>query len=239
MRYFANPCANAEVVAAMTSGELGFIATPAQGNRRPEGAVWCADNGCFGKGYPGDAGWLAWLERKSSAQDLCVFATAPDVVGDSSLSLPRSLPWLPEIRRRGYLAALVAQNGLVPADVPWPEFDVLFLGGSPECIPCGYIRPMTAPRLPRGHRPRCPFCAAMLSEWKLSAAARVLVTSALEHDKRVHMGRVNSGKRIREAVAMGCHTADGTFLTFSPTRNLARMRRWLSPSTETSSHDPV
>ena len=53
MLYFANPCGPA-VIEHMKAHQLGFIDTPAQQNRRPAGVIWCADNGCFGKGYPAD-----------------------------------------------------------------------------------------------------------------------------------------------------------------------------------------
>ncbi len=40
MLYFANPCTPG-VVAAMLDGKIGYIDTPAQGNRRPAGVTWC------------------------------------------------------------------------------------------------------------------------------------------------------------------------------------------------------
>lgn len=129
MLYLANP-STPRVREAMTAGLIGAILTPAQGNRLPDGAVWCADNGCFGKGYPGDEAWSAWLERLSLHADRCLFATAPDVVGDAAATLARSLPHLPAIRALGYRAALVAQDGLETLDVPWDDFDVLFIGGT-------------------------------------------------------------------------------------------------------------
>jgi len=129
--YFANPC-SPRVVAAMRDGRLGFIATPAQGNTRPDGATWCADNGCFSKGYPGDAEWLAWLQKHAADAPTCAFAVAPDVVGNAAETLSRSLPWLPQIRSLGYPAALVAQDGLEVLPVPWDAFDVLFIGGTTE-----------------------------------------------------------------------------------------------------------
>ena len=131
MLYLANPCGPA-VRTAMKDGRLGYIDTPAQGNRRPAGVTWCADNGCFGKGYPGDEKWLAWLEKNKHAAADCLFATAPDVVGDAAATLERSAPFLPLIRALGYPAALVAQDGLEDLEVPWDEFDVLFIGGSTE-----------------------------------------------------------------------------------------------------------
>jgi hypothetical protein len=91
---------------------------------------WAADNGCFGSGYPGDAGWLRWLERLAEHAGRCLFATAPDVVGHAAATLARSAPHLPTIRGLGYPAALVAQDGLEELGVPWATFDVLFIGGS-------------------------------------------------------------------------------------------------------------
>lgn len=111
---------------------LGFIDTPAQRRIRPEGVIWCADNGCFGKGYPGDEKWLAWLKKHSKDASRCLFATAPDVVGDAVATLARSRPFLPLIREMGYPAALVAQDGLEDLEVPWDEFDALFIGGSTD-----------------------------------------------------------------------------------------------------------
>lgn len=116
----------------MTAGRLGCIDTPAQGNRPVPGAWWAADNGCFGKGYPGDEAWLAWLRDHPGDRAHCLFATAPDVVADAAATLARSAPWLPVIRSLGYPAALVAQDGLEALPVPWDDFDVLFIGGSTE-----------------------------------------------------------------------------------------------------------
>jgi len=190
MRYFANP-STPKVRDVMTAGLIDCIATPKSGkNRVPQGAAWCADNGCFGKGYPGDAEWFAWLEQHTQ-RDLCVFAVAPDVVGDAVATMARSLPWLPKIRALGYPAAFVAQDGLEDMEVPWDEFDVLFIGGT--------------------------------TEWKMGTAARGLVDQAKARGKWVHMGRVNSEKRMRYADAIGCDSSDGTFIAFGPDVNLPRM----------------
>jgi hypothetical protein len=107
--------------------DLACITTPSQGNRLPAGVPFVADNGCFGKGYPGDDEWIAWLG--SLDRNACSFAVAPDVVGDARATLERSAPFLPRIREFGFRAALVAQNGLEDLDVPWDTFDVLFVGG--------------------------------------------------------------------------------------------------------------
>ena len=112
--------------------DLGAILTPKQGNRIPDGVRWCADNGVFGKGFPGEPAWFGWLANLRYDPYLCDFAVAPDVVGDAAATLERSAWWLRRIREIGYPAALAAQDGLEALDVPWDEFDVLFIGGSTE-----------------------------------------------------------------------------------------------------------
>ena len=194
MLYFANPVRGG-AQQAMRDGTLGYIDTPAQGNRRPAGVTWCADNGCFGKGYPGAAGWLAWLERNAADAPQCRFATAPDVVGDAAATLQLSRPYLAQIRQFGYPAALVAQDGLENEVIPWSEFDVLFIGGT--------------------------------TEWKLGPAAAEIVREAKARGKWVHMGRVNSRKRMRYADSIGCDSTDGTYLVFGPTVNFDRLMGWL------------
>jgi hypothetical protein len=128
MWYFANPSTGA-VTSAMLAGRLGAIDTPAQGNLIPDGVFLCKDNGCFGKGYPGDEAFLDWLARSAAEAERCAFAVAPDVVGDAVATLERSRPFLNKIRGIGFRVAFVAQNGLEDLTVPWDDFDALFVGG--------------------------------------------------------------------------------------------------------------
>lgn len=173
-----------------------MIATPKQGNRLPAGVTWSADNGRYGKGWPGVDRWLAWLDTYTPEERArCLFAVAPDVVGDAAATLAESLPWLPEIRALGYPSAFVAQDGLEALPIPWDSFDVLFIGGT--------------------------------TEWKLGPHARHLAYVAKRRGKWVHMGRVNSERRFKYAAAIGCDSADGTFLAFGPDVNLPRLMAWL------------
>jgi hypothetical protein len=102
--------------------------TPAQGNKRPDGVVWCADNGAYSDKWE-ETKWWAWLVKNAPYAESCLFATAPDVVGDAEATIERSRPWLPKIRALGYKVAFAAQDGQENLPVPWDEFDVLFLGG--------------------------------------------------------------------------------------------------------------
>lgn len=203
MFYFANPTGEPAVHQAMREGKLGFIKTPVQGNALIPGVTWCANNGCFGRGYPGDAQWLAWLANLAVSADLCSFATAPDVVGKAKESLARSIPHLPAIRARGFKAALVGQDGMEDLELPWDDFDAFFVGGS--------------------------------TEWKLSDAATGLALEAKARGKYIHLGRVNSRKRLRFAKAIGnggYDSVDGTYLTFGPRVNLPKLLRWLDEVNE-------
>ena len=111
---------------------LGYMNTPANRHRMNKW-IWAADNGCYGKNYVGDDRWFTWLDSfTDDDRTRCLFATAPDVVGDAAATLERSTPWLPRIRAIGYKAALVAQDELTVETTPWDEFDVLFIGGSTE-----------------------------------------------------------------------------------------------------------
>src|SRR6516225_10366818 len=53
-------------------------------------------------------------------------------------------------------------------------------------------------------------------EWKLGEPERDLAAEARLRGKRIHMGRVNSLKRMRYARAIGCDSADGTFIRYGP-----------------------
>jgi hypothetical protein len=191
VRYFANP-SNQEVLSEMRNGSsgLGAIVTPVQGNRIDGVPAWCADNGCFGKGYPGDVEYLAWLARKNYMAESCAFAAAPDVLGNAGATLKRSAPFLPVIRALGYPAAFVGQDGLENLVVPWDSFDAFFIGGT--------------------------------TEWKLGEAAKALALEAGARGKWVHMGRVNSRKRLRYAESIGCDSVDGTYLIFRAPDQLAQ-----------------
>lgn len=221
IKWFGNPTRSARQ--AMRDGEFGAVITPAQGMYAGlEGVELIVDNGKFGQGYPGDVQFLAFVARMP-ADARILFVVAPDVVGDAAATLKLSAPFLPVIRAMGHRVALAAQNGLTPGMTPWDEFDVLFLGGVTECLPCAWTRPAAE----RGWR-FCPLCCRPLAEWKTSEAAVTLARAAQDRGKDVHMGRVNGTDRLAIAEAMGCATADGTLLTFGPEKNLPRVRNMLA-----------
>jgi hypothetical protein len=54
--------------------------------------------------------------------------------------------------------------------------------------------------------------------WRHSDGLRDLVADAKRRGKWVHMGRVNSLRRMRYAESIGCDSADGTVLKHDPSR---------------------
>lgn len=206
MLYFANPTTVAEP--AMRRGLVAYIDTPRQGNVRPDGLTWCADNGCFSEAFD-KAEWWGWLVANADSASSCVFATAPDVVGDAAATLQRSRPWLARIRALGYRVAFVAQDGIEATEVPWDEFDVLFIGGS-DNFKIGGKGNIRLDGTSRGPVP--------------SAA---IIAEARARGKWVHVGRVNSRCRFRYFSELGVDSADGTCLTKAPRQNIHRLLSWV------------
>lgn len=187
---------------------LGLITQPGTYglDKIREYKVWAADNGCFtqtGKPFDESAWWRwIWQVRRAAhtSSSFCLFATAPDVVGDAQATFKRGWTKLHHLRNHGMPAAFVAQDGLETMSMVrratfWDEFDSLFIGGS--------------------------------TEWKLGPGAAWLAGEARARRKWVHMGRVNSEKRLLHADRIGCQSVDGTFLAFGPDQNLKRLKGWL------------
>lgn len=118
----------------VVSAGVGVMMTPKSGMRLERALkipYWAADNGCYAQGERFVlASYLDWLRAMTPAQSNCLFATAPDVVGDAGATWERSRDVLPILRELGYKAALVAQDGMGRMTVEWDSFDVLFVGGT-------------------------------------------------------------------------------------------------------------
>jgi hypothetical protein len=71
------------------------------------------------------------------------------------------------------------------------------------------------------------------TDWKLGEGARIVTAEAQRRGLYVHMGRVNSSKRLSYASSLGIDSADGTFLGKGPAKNLPRLMAW-----EDVSHTP-
>ena len=94
--------------------------------------VWAADNSCYAQGNRFKLDDYLEFLAELPARERCLFATAPDVVGDAEATWVRAAPVLPKIRDLGYPAAYVAQDGINPETLDWDAFDCLFVGGTTE-----------------------------------------------------------------------------------------------------------
>lgn len=115
--------------------DLGIMLQPGMGNNPAplEFWPWAADNGCFSQGAKFDAGaWLEWLASLRRYRHTCLFAVAPDVLGDWEATWARSRPYLQTIEQLGFKPALVAQNGVPRRILDLGGFDCLFIGATDE-----------------------------------------------------------------------------------------------------------
>ncbi len=177
--------------------DVGDLIVPGAGNAPDTLALapgrWAMDNGAFA-GFEADA-FIAMLKRFHGRKG-CRFVAAPDVVGDAHQTLLQWPFWSRLIRGVGFVPALVGQDGLTVADVPWTELGALFIGGT--------------------------------TEWKLGAQAMTLLAYAKTRGLWVHMGRVNTRRRIYQAAALGCDSIDGSGFSQWPAIRIPKGVRWIN-----------
>lgn len=185
-----------------------------------------ADNGFYGLGARRDPTpeveaaatetWLRWLVGTvAPLASSCFFATVPDVlrwievdgkripVGDAEATLARYGRLAAVVRKLGLPAALVAQDGL--------ELDGDFLVAGSERVAWDDVDVI--------------FVGGSDS-FKLGPDARRICEEARLRGKWIHVGRVNSWKRIAH-VRDYADSVDGTFLGFGPRANWPRLEGWL------------
>lgn len=191
MLYLGTSPNQPEIAAMLDRHEIGLMCQPASNPPRA-GWIWAADNGCFASTFK-ESKWQAWLE-KPHPRSGCLLATVPDVVGDHEGTMARFRRWHQYVRDLRYPVAFVAQDGAHEKNVPWSDFDVLFIGGT--------------------------------DSFKQGFGSGLLAREARERGKWVHVGRVNSFKRLRywDGIA---DSADGTFLAYAPQKNAVRVKDWV------------
>lgn len=200
---------------------FGKLLTPANRNSVNWAceSPWAVDNGAYSNF---DAKRFTWLIDRCVGLPNLLWVACPDVVANAKGTLLRFDEWEPVIRARSLPVAFVVQNRQEFLPVPWDRLDCLFVGGAKECQKCGWI-------LPKGDDAEvCPDCWRVLVEWKESEAATALVREAKQRGKLVHMGRVNSRRRLRHAVRIGCDSVDGTGMSRWGDLHLVKFARWLA-----------
>lgn len=165
---------------------VGHLLTPHTGNKIESilstGRPIALDNGCFGGlDLPAIRTMVkAWYERLHDARTRVLWAVVPDAVGDHKATLRLFMQYADLIAWAGLQLAFVAQDGCEPvAGVPWESIRCLFIGGAPH------------------------------TNWKESDAALRLMREAKRRGKWVHVGRVNSERRLR-LVESYADSIDGT-----------------------------
>ncbi len=133
--------------------------------------------------------FLAWdqerFERFISRISECdrsrfLWVACPDVVSDAGATLDRWAEWFPILHGLGLPAAFIGQDGL--EDMA-------------ERIPWDQMS---------------AFFIGGSTKWKLSHAAESLAREAKQRGKWLHIGRVNSSKRIRHAIDLKADSIDGS-----------------------------
>lgn len=215
---------------AVRRSSLGLLAQPGNTvlNDVDAGhyAAFGADNGFYGLGAKADptpeleleavARWAAWVRAEVAPRaGACLFVTVPDVlrwvavdgaripIGDAAGTLARFAELAPVVRELGLPVALVAQDGLELAG------DYLVAGD--QAVAWADVDVL--------------FVGGS-TDWKLGADARAICVEARRRGIWVHVGRVNSWRRL-DAVRDYCDSADGTYLAFGPDANLPKLVGWL------------
>lgn len=195
---------------------LGHLLTPSNGNTIESllatGLPIAIDNGAFAffqRGVSFD--WKAYTAFVASIADVwhtdarlrerLRFVTAPDAVGDWRTTARMWRTWVQLLDRRMQPLpwAYVAQNGQVANRLPFQ--------GDPRAgrwvgVGALFIGGDTA--------------------WKLSAHAQAMVMDAKRHGRWVHVGRVNSLRRLRHIDAWGVDSFDGGQFSMFPDTYIPR-----------------
>lgn len=194
-----------------------------------------ADNGFYGLGTKADPTpekiqrhtekWTAWVrDRVAPLGERCLFVTIPDVlhwhthptkvnprtgkpvrycVGDAEATLRQYPLYAAMVRALGLTPALVLQDGL--------ELDGEFLVAGTERVAWSQVDSV--------------FVGGS-DEFKLGAQAEAICREARRRGLWVHVGRVNSWKRIA-IVRDYADSVDGTYLQFGPSKNWPKLAEWL------------
>lgn len=173
--------------------------------------VWAADNDAF-SGFNPDR-YRRMLDAIVKAKGNPMFVTVPDVVCNHPRTLDLWYEWSAEIRQRGLPAAFVLQNG---CEDHWHYWHA----GHAEEFPFETVD---------------AFFIGGDTEFKFSEPVREIVSAANLHGKWVHMGRVNSIKRMTYAKNIGCDSCDGSGMARFPSTVLLPMVRSLQRQLEADS----
>lgn len=184
----------------MTSERIGCLIVPASGNNPFPRQMWAADNGAF-VGFDPEA-FLAMLERLRGLQDYAYRRCLFVAAPDVVGDAAKTLE---KFQR---WAIVIRAFGFPVALVAQ---DGLTIETTPWLdIDALFIGGTTA--------------------WKLGPEAEALARHAKASQKWVHMGRVNTLKRVRHAQRIGCDSFDGTTFSRWPDNYIPKGLKWIERS---------
>ena len=183
---------------------IGFMKQPGMGNAIPAGATWAADNGGFSGDHTPGGGWR---------------------------NVQSYLWWLERPNNDRATCLFATARDVVGDHAATLELSLPML---PAIRELGYKAAFVAQDgWDSDSTPWDAFDVLFIggtTHFKLGLGGNA-ISAAHRRGKPVHMGRVNSYKRLRLAAAMGCESADGTFIRFNPGVNAAALLRWLDDLT--------
>jgi hypothetical protein len=180
--------------------QLGRLVSPSVGNSLEEVAASGRPWAADNEAFVGwdiDRYWRMLGRLSRVDRSRLLWVVCPDVVGDAQETANRWLEWYPQLAWLDLPAAFVGQDGLEAI---------------PDEIPWDEMR--------------CFFLGGSTG-WKLGEAAERFAREARERGKWVHMGRVNTEKRIRHAIEIGCDSIDGKSFSAWPDIYIPRGLRWI------------
>ena len=199
-------------------GRLGQLVTPRvrSGLDDTEGChiPFGADNDCFA-GFDEDR-YLDMLEAVTYRSD-CLFVVAPDVVADAHATLRLFDWWEPVLR---CVWATVNEDDVEPGQLAHQPIAFVAQDGQERLpVPWGRFHAL--------------FVGGSTS-WKLGPHAAALIREAKRRRKWVHVGRVNTRRRIQWFKALGVDSIDGSGFARFPRAQLPMgMASLAGPTQET------
>lgn len=194
-------------VRATYSPSIGRLVTPRHfpsiAETVAEGITLAADNDGFnGVDFVAFEKMLDALEPFAESVR---FVTVPDVVCDAAGTIELWREWAPKVALRGLKPALVLQNGMTPAPNGVRYGDEVIDWSEVGAVFVGGD-----------------------DAYKDGVDVALIVFEAKRRGRHVHVGRVNTVRRLRHAQALGADTVDGSGWARFRDAMLPRYCRWIA-----------
>jgi hypothetical protein len=179
---------------------LGVLLTPQNGNsiNTMPGYYWAADNAAFSKPDIEKFKRMIWSIWSRDRFRIPEWVAVPDVVGDHNATLALFHAWVAEWEYEvGY--------------VPIPLAFVLQNGATIASVPWDQIDAV--------------FVGG--DDWFKLKGCHKLIDHAKSREKIVHIGRVNSLKRLKYAIEMDADSVDGSGFSRFPDKRIAWAARYI------------